>query len=416
MGLSCASRLCLTAWASALASAVLCYTAAGAGATAADDCNSDVPDKMILGCTEVLKTASDPAVKVAAFARRGFARKQHNECEAAIADFTEALKVTESNAAILVLRGECYAEAGRPDQALADLQAALKIEPQNSEAVAALDRLRPDAAKAGRGAPAGGRAEAAGAADCNSDESDKMIAGCTSVLQSEGDPTTRVAALIRRGAAHKDKRECEPAIADFTEALRLAPEATAALVLRGQTLEMLGQSGAAADLKAALQIDPNNADALAAIASLSSPSGPTLACAPLTLPPAPALEPAETRAPDRRPQSVAHETPALPTPDLQGVVQSIGGASRFKIDDRWIELFGIDDPTTKGQHISDVYTYLKPTEGIVACFRRPGGRYQCYTGGEDLAVLALRNGFARLLADAPPEYRSLAPRPASRRK
>ena len=96
-----------------------------------------------------------------------------------------------------------------------------------------------------------------------------------------------------------------------------------------------------------------------------------------------------------------------PKPDLAGTVQSISGASRFKVGGQLIELWGIDDVTTKGEHIPTVFNYLKPYGGVIQCYRKGGDRYQCYAGEQDLAVLALQNRLVRLTADAPTEYRAL---------
>jgi class 3 adenylate cyclase len=131
-------------------------------------------------------------------------------------------------------------------------------------------------------------------------------------------------------------------------------------------------------------------------------------------------EPGPTQSPPRLAALPAppmiNETPSAPKPDIQGVVQKIAGASRFMVGNQWIELQGIDDPSTDGKHNSVIYAYLKPSAGMVECRQKSSGRYQCYAGGEDLAVLALRNGFARLRLDAPPEYISLAPHATSARK
>ena len=111
-----------------------------------------------------------------------------------------------------------------------------------------------------------------------------------------------------------------------------------------------------------------------------------------------------------------NEKPSAPKPDIQGVVQKIAGASRFMVGNQWIELQGIDDPSTDGKHNSVIFAYLKPSSGMVECRQKSAGRYQCYAGSEDLAVLALRNGFARLRSDAPPEYIALAPHATSARQ
>jgi hypothetical protein len=49
-------------------------------------------------------------------------------------------------------------------------------------------------------------------------------------------------------------------------------------------------------------------------------------------------------------------------------------------------------------------SYLKQSQGAVDCYRRAGGRYQCYTNGADLGLMALRGGIARPMTDAPSNY------------
>ena len=102
-------------------------------------------------------------------------------------------------------------------------------------------------------------------------------------------------------------------------------------------------------------------------------------------------------------------------PDLTGTVRKIAGASRFQIQDRWIELYGVDDPTTKGEHNQAVYEYLKPFSGVIECYGRAYGRFECFGGGQNLAVIAIRRGFVQLTSDAPSEYYALVRRMAAER-
>ena len=92
-----------------------------------------------------------------------------------------------------------------------------------------------------------------------------------------------------------------------------------------------------------------------------------------------------------------------------GVVTGIGSASLMSVAKKPIELWGIDDPTRHAEHKQIVYEYLKDlSKGRIECFHRKGGRYQCFAGGQDLALVALRRGLAHPTADAPPEYREPA--------
>jgi hypothetical protein len=102
-------------------------------------------------------------------------------------------------------------------------------------------------------------------------------------------------------------------------------------------------------------------------------------------------------------------------PDLAGTVRKLAGASRFQVQDQWIELYGVDDPTSKGEHNQAVYEYLKPFSGAIECYGKAYGRFECFGGGQNLAVIAIRRGFVRLTSDAPSEYYALVQRMASER-
>ena len=108
-----------------------------------EDCNSSDVKRMVTGCTMVLQTAATPDERLAAFARRGFARKNLAQCPAAIADFSSALEIAPQSAALLAPRGECQVEIDQPQAALADFDAALVLEPHNAELLEARTRLLP---------------------------------------------------------------------------------------------------------------------------------------------------------------------------------------------------------------------------------------------------------------------------------
>ncbi len=141
-----------------------------------------------------------------------------------------------------------------------------------------------------------------------------------------------------------------------------------------------------------------------------APNAPKLAAlppppdAPAASAPAVAAAPVEPAAADAAPEA---------EPDLTGTVRKIAGASRLMVRNRWIELYGIDDPTTKGQHNHAVYEYLKPYAGAVACYHKGDGRFACFVGGQDLAIIAIHKGFVRLTADAPAKYRALVEQSAA---
>ena len=101
-------------------------------------------------------------------------------------------------------------------------------------------------------------------------------------------------------------------------------------------------------------------------------------------------------------------------PDIRGSVSAVESASRIRVGEMWLDLYGVSDPTQRA-HTKGVPGYLQPSRGAVECYQKIGGRYQCYSDGKDLALLALRDGLARAAADAPEEYRSVPPQQNSAR-
>jgi hypothetical protein len=96
----------------------------------------------------------------------------------------------------------------------------------------------------------------------------------------------------------------------------------------------------------------------------------------------------------------------IPKPDIKGIVTGAQSASRIVLDKQVIELFGIVDPTINlRSHVDLILRYLAPSQRQVECFTRPGGKFQCFADGKDLALQALRDGIAQLGPDAPIEYR-----------
>jgi eukaryotic-like serine/threonine-protein kinase len=117
------------------------------------------------------------------------------------------------------------------------------------------------------------------------------------------------------------------------------------------------------------------------------PPGPPAA----TLPPAPPV--------------ASFNAPAPQKADLRGTVSAVKSASTIRVDGQWIDLYGVNDSTSnQAGHVQAMINFLKPSQGAVECYRRAGGRYQCYANGADLGLMALRGGIARPSADAPSDY------------
>ena len=86
-------------------------------------------------------------------------------------------------------------------------------------------------------------------------------------------------------------------------------------------------------------------------------------------------------------------------------MSAVKSASTIRVDGQWIDLYGVNDPSSnQSSHVQAMISYLKQSQGAVDCYRRSGGRYQCYTNGADLGLMALRGGIARPMTDAPSNY------------
>jgi len=222
--------------------------------------------------------------------------------------------------------------------------------------------------------------------------------------------TVALAALVL-GADPSAAAERDPAAAGTVGGLpAILPSAASgeatgrALVVR-RTAE---RRGSAVYLAGAVAAGALAIAVVGAAALYLGPSGEKKIAAPApALAPRPAAPAAQAELPAPRlprPDRVAQQA----TPDLAGTVRKIAGATRFEIGDRWIELYGVDDPTTAGEHNLTVYQYLKPFAGHIECYRKGDRRFACFVGGHDLAIIAINRGLVQLTADAPVDYRTLA--------
>ena len=94
---------------------------------------------------------------------------------------------------------------------------------------------------------------------CVGDDPDMAIAGCTALIQEGGPDTAHMAGVsVIRGNAYSDKEMYDQAIADYSKAISLKPDAIAydgrALIYAKQGHKDL----AIADFKAAQKIDPSD--------------------------------------------------------------------------------------------------------------------------------------------------------------
>lgn len=110
------------------------------------------------------------------------------------------------------------------------------------------------------------------------------IADFTAALGLPQDPPSRANTYFSRAEAKSRRRLWEPALADYAEALKLAPTMSGAHFARARALRALGRKDEAlAEIDAELKIDPTSYRALSIRADL------------LGLPPPPETHPREAR-------------------------------------------------------------------------------------------------------------------------
>lgn len=102
--------------------------AGGAGGQELTACRADAPpETQIAACNAAL--AANTAARVELLLGRAAAYRKAQQRDAAIADYTEAMRLQLPTARVLFARGQTYREAGDRRRALADYDAALKLDP-----------------------------------------------------------------------------------------------------------------------------------------------------------------------------------------------------------------------------------------------------------------------------------------------
>jgi tetratricopeptide (TPR) repeat protein/predicted aspartyl protease len=212
---------------------------------------------------------SVPPADAAGYARRGAAFAARREYERAVADFTKACELDAKNGKYFLQRSQAQLKLGRQAQAMADLNEALRLNPDDVDARMARARLH----LAGHDAAAA-RADLAAA--------DKTAASQANIRRELGslylrldDPAAALVQFNQWVSAHDREvnlpgvlndrcwtrallgTELDKALDDCDEAVKSKPDSEAYLDSRGLVYLRQGKTDKAlADYEAALHIDP----------------------------------------------------------------------------------------------------------------------------------------------------------------
>ena len=215
--------------------AVLLFSGATAAQSPADNwarCEGSDPDASIAACTALIESGKeDNENQAVAFNSRGIAYSMKNQQDQAIADFNQAIQLEPDYAGAFSNRANAYAARGEFDRAMADYNRAIQLKPDDGDAynyrgvayavmgqfdkaIADFDRaiqLKPENA---------GALNNRGSAYDSMGEYERAIADFDKAIELKPDDAE---AYSNRGNAYTDEHQYDKAIADYTQALRLNP-------------------------------------------------------------------------------------------------------------------------------------------------------------------------------------------------
>lgn len=241
----------------------------GASAALVQDCADGKAASLsvIEACGALLESASsDDTIRVMAYFNRARAHADRNEHDQAVADLDQALRLDPDNAMAYGLRGAIHGRKDELAAAIADFGRAIALNPKdtdalmnrgtaherNGEYLRAIEDYDRAIAQAPRHAGAWGgrcwsRAVAAVALE-------SALADCTRAMELDKADANH---LNSRGFVHFRLRHFELAIRDYDAAIAAEPKVASSFYVRGLARAQQGdRRGADADLAAAVALDP----------------------------------------------------------------------------------------------------------------------------------------------------------------
>jgi tetratricopeptide (TPR) repeat protein len=236
--------------------------------TGADDriiCDQSRGDLSISACTRLIESGQLNTVGLAqAYSDRGLTYFRNSQFDLAITDYSEAMRHIPPNtylaasANLFAMRGWAYLSKQNFQGAVADFEAAVRLNPNTPGAMQGLENARQALANSTNNADV---------PICANKSGDQSIEACTRLIQSGRFDGNRLAyAFAYRAWAYRSIRKYDESISDINEVMKLAPDKptmTSSYVLRGDIHFQEGELDAAlSDYRAALALTPNEHDAL----------------------------------------------------------------------------------------------------------------------------------------------------------
>jgi tetratricopeptide (TPR) repeat protein len=296
----------------------LCLSRSPAHASDLEDCNSRIADKVQAGCTANIENPATPSGNdVKALVNRARMHANRAEFDPALADAEAALKLDPRSIPALLIRGYVQQRKNNIDQALADFEQAIEIDPKNpgplisranlriqqrswAEALKDFDpaiALRPDLSMAHAGR---------GRAYLEMGDLDQAMSALSEAIALNINTPN---AFYMRGLVYRRKGELDHAIDDLTRAaVQAPPNDFGPYLIRGQLYSARGDyRRAIADFDKELSIVPGEKNALqlrqstlalqAGIASSHDTPANSPPVAAVTRPPASPVAPAQAGSP-----------------------------------------------------------------------------------------------------------------------
>lgn len=230
-------RICRVTAPTLLALAVL---SSPASADSIRDCEGLDPERAIKGCTELLQQTPRHA---RARYKRAEAHQRLGRYKEAIEDYNAAIEIDQSNPDYFHDRGLAYDRLGDLDRALADLNRAMKLRPDETHAIRTLVYARARANK----------------------ELKEALADANRLIELDRKQAKRLGASFHvRSFVHFRLGQWREAIADADTAISLHGNFAGSFFVRGKAKIAAGdRQGGNRDIAAALNIDSDIADTFA---------------------------------------------------------------------------------------------------------------------------------------------------------